>query len=400
MSETLEARLDRHLASVRDTDRWRQLRVLEGAQLPEQTTDGRAVIAFCSNDYLGLAGDPRVVRAAREALDRYGMGAGAAHLVNGHTRAHAELEEALADFTGRPRALLFSTGYMANLGVMQALLGRHDTVIEDRLNHASLLDATRLAGCRVRRYRHSDPEHATSLFTEPSPGQASLLVTDGVFSMDGDIAPVPELVRVAQEKEAWLMVDDAHGLGVLGARGGGTCEHYRLSAQDVPILMGTLGKAFGTAGAFVAGSQSLIEGLMHFARTYIYTTAMPAALAAAARTALAIARDENWRREHLRDLITRLQEGLDQLGLPRPESPTPIQPLVIGSSRATSTVASALLEAGFLVPAIRPPTVPEGEARLRITLSARHSETQVDRLIEALGRVIPPSAGTSDPASP
>lgn len=389
MSGVLDARLAQRLAEARDAGRWRRLRILEGRQAPEQVVDGRRVLAFCSNDYLGLASDPRVVAAARQALDHYGLGAGAAHLVNGHTRAHGELEAELAGFTGRPRALLFSTGYMANLGVLQALLGRHDTVLEDRLNHASLLDASRLAGCRVRRYRHADPADTAARLVGSGPDHARLIVTDGVFSMDGDVAPLPALAQVAKAHDAWLMVDDAHGLGVLGNRGGGSCEHFGLSTGDVPILMGTLGKAFGTAGAFVAGSDTLIETLVQFARTYIYTTAMPAALAAATRVALEIARRESWRREHLHSLIERLQQGLEQIGLARPASFTPIQPVILGASRVASEAAAALLELGLLVPAIRPPTVPEGTARLRITLSASHSETQVDRLLDGLDRVLP-----------
>jgi 8-amino-7-oxononanoate synthase len=277
---------------------------------------------------------------------------------------------------------------MANLGVLQALAGRHDVVLEDRLNHASLIDASRLAGCRVRRYRHADAEHAASLLAAAAPGQSSIVVTDGVFSMDGDLAPLPALADAARRRAAWLLVDDAHGLGVLGDQGRGSCEHFGLSPDDVPILMGTLGKAFGTAGAFVAGSATLIEGLVQFARTYIYTTAMPAALAAATCVSLDIARREGWRREHLRALIKRLQQGFAQLGLPVPTNPTPIQPLLLGSSRLASETAAALLEAGVLVPAIRPPTVPEGTARLRITLSASHSEAQVDRLLETLERVL------------
>ena len=383
-----DERLRKRLDAVHAAGRWRMPRVLEGPQAPEQVIDGHRVLAFCSNDYLGLAADPRVTAAARTAMERHGLGAGAAHLVNGHSRAHAELEEDLARFTGRPRALLFSTGYMANLGVLQALAGRHDWVLEDRLNHASLIDASRLARCRVRRYRHADPDHAATLLAETGAGQSSIIVTDGVFSMDGDLAPLPGLAHAARRQAAWLMVDDAHGLGVLGDQGGGSCEHFGLSTDAVPILMGTLGKAFGTAGAFVAGSDTLIEGLMHFARTYIYTTAMPAALAAATRVSLDIARREGWRREHLRALIKRLQLGLTQLGLPVPASPTPIQPLILGSSRLASETAAALFEAGVLVPAIRPPTVPEGTARLRITLSASHSEAHVDRLLETLERVL------------
>ncbi len=396
MTPGVEERLRKRLDVVHAAGHWRMPRIREGRQAPEQVIDGRRVLAFCSNDYLGLAADPRVTDAARTALERYGLGAGAAHLVNGHTRVHAELEEDLARFTGRPRALLFSTGYMANLGVLQTLTGRHDAVLEDRLNHASLIDASRLTGCRVRRYRHADAGHAGSLLAATAPEQSSIIVTDGVFSMDGDLAPLPALAAAARQRDAWLMVDDAHGLGVLGAQGGGSCEHFGLSADEVPILMGTLGKAFGTAGAFVAGSATLIEGLVQFARTYIYTTAMPAALAAATRVSLDIARREGWRREHLQALIKRLQQGFAQLGLPLPANPTPIQPLILGSSRLASATAAALFEAGLLVPAIRPPTVPEGTARLRITLSASHSEAHVDRLLETLERVLA-RAGTAYP---
>ncbi|TVP89219.1 MAG: 8-amino-7-oxononanoate synthase [Thioalkalivibrio sp.] len=389
MRVSIEQRLRERLGAARAAGRWRAPRTLEGPQSPEQVIDGRRVVAFCSNDYLGLAADPRVAAAARAALEDYGMGAGAAHLVNGHTRAHAELEADLAAFTGRERALLFSTGYMANLGVLQTLLGRHDTVLEDRLNHASLIDASRLAGCRTRRYRHGDAEHAAALLEATAAQHSRLIVTDGVFSMDGDPAPLPALAALAQRHGAWLMVDDAHGLGVLGDGGGGSCEHFRLSPAEVPVLMGTLGKAFGTAGAFVAGSRTLIEALTQFSRTYIYTTAMPAAVAAAARESLAIAQRESWRRDHLRSLIGRLQQGLTQLGLADPGGITPIQPVILGTSGLATATADALFEEGLLVPAIRPPTVPEGSARLRITLSAAHTETQVDRLLDAIDRLLP-----------
>ncbi len=388
MTADREARLEQRLADVRASGRWRTLRPLEGPQVPEQIVDGRSVLAFCSNDYLGLAADPRVVAAARDALPRYGVGAGAAHLVNGHSRAHAALEERLAAFTGRARALLFSTGYMANLGVLQTLLGRHDTVFGDRLNHASLIDAARLAGCRSVRYRHQDPEDLAARLAATPPGPGRLIVTDGVFSMDGGIAPLPALVSLAQQHDAWLMVDDAHGLGVLGAQGTGSCGHFGLAADAVPILMGTLGKAFGTAGAFVAGSETLIEALIQFARSYIYTTAMPAALAAASRVAVDIAADEGWRRTHLAHLIGRLGDGLEAIGLPRPHGTTPIQPVLLGSSERATTAAAALLEQGLLVPAIRPPTVPEGTARLRITLCALHTDAHIDRLLETLDRVL------------
>ncbi|WP_018881695.1 MULTISPECIES: 8-amino-7-oxononanoate synthase [unclassified Thioalkalivibrio] len=384
MSKSLQAFLQARLDGVRADARWRRLRTLDGPQQPEQVIDGQPVVAFCSNDYLGLAADPAVTAAAREALDRYGVGAGAAHLINGHTRAHVELEQALARFTSRERALLFSTGYMANLALVQTLAGRHDTVFEDRWNHASLIDAVRLAGARSQRYHHADPGHLRERLEQAPDRGHRLIVTDGVFSMDGDIAPLPELAALAREFDAWLMVDDAHGLSVLGTTGGGSCQHHGLGADDVPILMGTLGKGFGTAGAFVAGSEALIEALIQTARSYIYTTAMPAALAAATLASVRIAETATDRRAHLQGLLQRLGAGLDRLGLQHPPPLTPIQPVHIGDARRASAVAERLLAAGFLVPAIRPPTVPEGQARLRITLSASHTESQVDTLLRAL----------------
>ncbi|WP_018871841.1 8-amino-7-oxononanoate synthase [Thioalkalivibrio sp. ALJ16] len=388
MSTSLQAFLQARLDRVRTDGRWRRLRTLDGPQQPEQVIDGQPVVAFCSNDYLGLAADPAVAAAAREALDRYGVGAGAAHLINGHTRAHVELEQALARFTGRERALLFSTGYMANLALVQTLVGRHDTVFEDRWNHASLIDAVRLAGARSQRYRHADPGHLRERLERAPDRGHRLIVTDGVFSMDGDIAPLPELAALAREFDAWLMVDDAHGLSVLGATGGGSCQYHGLAADDVPILMGTLGKGFGTAGAFVAGSEALIETLIQTARPYIYTTAMPAALAAATLASVRIAEAATDRRAHLQGLLQRLGAGLDRLGLQHPPPLTPIQPVHIGDTRRASAVAERLLAAGFLVPAIRPPTVPEGQARLRITLSAAHAEAQVDALLRALEQAL------------
>ncbi|WP_019563793.1 8-amino-7-oxononanoate synthase [Thioalkalivibrio sp. AKL10] len=388
MSDSLDHYLEQRLSTVRDAGLWRRTRILDGPQRPEQVIDGHRVIAFCSNDYLGLAGDPAVAAAAHAALDQYGVGAGAAHLINGHTRAHDELEQALARFTGRARALVFSTGYMANLALVQTLVGRHDIVFEDRLNHASLIDAVRLSGARSQRYRHAEPEHLRErLEKAPATGQR-LIITDGVFSMDGDIAPLPELAALAREYNAWLMVDDAHGLSVLGDTGGGTCQHFGLGGDDVPVLMGTLGKGFGTAGAFVAGSERLIETLIQTARPYIYTTAMPAALAAATLASVQIAASAHDRRAHLQNLLRRLGDGLDRLGLPHPPPLTPIQPVTLGTATRANAVAERLFEAGFLVPAIRPPTVPEGEARLRITLSAAHTQTQVDALLQALEKAL------------
>jgi 8-amino-7-oxononanoate synthase len=306
-------------------------------------------------------------------------------LICGHSEAHHALEEELAEFTGRDRALLFSTGYMANLGAISALIGSGDTVLEDRLNHASLIDGGLLAGARFKRYRHADLEHLAH--TIDAAGGKKLIVTDGVFSMDGDLAPLPALAKLAQEQDAWLMVDDAHGLGVLGERGGGVLEHFGLNQTDVPVLVGTLGKAFGTFGAFVAGSESLIELLIQKARTYIYTTALPPALAEATRASLKIARAESWRREKLQRLTERFRQGAGQLGLELISSPSPIQPILVGDSRKATELSEALLAAGLLVSAIRPPTVPPGSARLRVTFSATHEEWQVDRLLNELDRL-------------
>lgn len=373
--------LEPELNRLRTAGLYRRRRVLGSPQQPHCVVDGRPMLSFCSNDYLGLANHPEVIAALRRGTERWGVGSGAAHLVNGHSAAHEALEAELADFTGRPRALLFSTGYMANLGVISALAGRGDTIFEDRLNHASLLDGALLSRATLRRFPHRDVAALERIAGNDPP---RLIATDGVFSMDGDLAPLPELARAARETGAWLLVDDAHGLGVLGRGGRGTLDHLGLDTEQVPILMGTLGKAFGTFGAFVAASEGLIETLIQRARSYIYTTAGPPALAEATRASLAIVRREDWRRERLQTLIERLRQGTAQLGLPLADSITPIQPLVAGTSSRALVWSRALETAGILVTPIRPPTVPEGTARLRITLSAAHEEADVDRLLEAL----------------
>ena len=384
-----EVNLRERLAELDRQGLYRRRRVLATPQGAEVVADGRRLVNFSSNDYLGLANHPDVVAALRQGAEDFGAGAGASHLISGHSLAHHKLEEELADFTGRERALLFSTGYLANLGVIAALTGRGATVLQDRLNHASLIDGARLSGARLQRYGHGDLAALERLLAETASGR-SLIASDGVFSMDGDLAPVAGLARLAQTAGAWLMIDDAHGLGVLGAAGGGLLAQEGLSQAEVPILVGTLGKAVGTFGAFVAGSGDLIEYLLQKARTYIYTTALPPALAAATRAALALVRQDTWRRERLATLIQRFRQGAQQAGLPLMASTTPIQPLLIGGNAAVLRASAALLEAGFLVSAIRPPTVPAGTARLRITLTAAHTEEQVDRLLEALSRL--PSA--------
>lgn len=374
--------LTEQLESIHQNGLYRSRRVPDSGQGVHWVLKGQPFVNFCSNDYLGLASHPDIAKAFKQGIDRYGVGSGSAHLICGHSFAHHALEEELADFTGRSRALLFSTGYMANIGVISALVGRSDTVLEDRLNHASLLDGGLLSGGRFKRYAHADTEHLSRQM-ETSTGKA-LVVTDGVFSMDGDFAPLDSLANVTRQQNAWLMVDDAHGLGVIGANGGGILEHYGLGQHEVPVLVGTLGKAFGTFGAFVAGSEELIETLIQKSRTYIYTTATPPALAEATRASLKIIMAETWRREKLKKLIERFQCGAGQLGLPIKPTESPIQPVLIGDSHKACHVSRQLEQAGFLVSAIRPPTVPKGSARLRITFSALHEEQHIDQLLEAL----------------
>ena len=370
------------LAERRAAHLYRHRPLLETPQQPEVTVDGEPLLAFCSNDYLGLASHPDVILAMRQGAERWGVGGGASHLVMGHSTPHHQLEEALAEFTGRPRALLFSTGYMANLAAVTALVGQGDTVLEDRINHASLLDAGLLSGARFSRYLHNDADSLAKRLNKASGD--TLVVTDGVFSMDGDLADLPAICATAKAKNAWVMVDDAHGFGPLGKTGGGIVEHFGLGIDDVPVLVGTLGKAFGTAGAFVAGSEELIETLIQFARPYIYTTSQPPAVACATLKSLELLRREGWRRDHLNGLIARFRQGAAEIGLTLMDSPTPIQPILIGSSERALKLSSALRERGILVGAIRPPTVPAGSARLRVTFSASHSEAQVEQLLDIL----------------
>ncbi|WP_153772413.1 8-amino-7-oxononanoate synthase [Pseudomonas sp. MNR3A] len=370
------------LAERRAADLYRRRPLLQSPQGPEVVVDGQRLLAFCSNDYLGLANHPEVTAAWRAGAERWGVGGGASHLVVGHSTAHHDVEEAIAELTGRPRALLFTTGYMANLGAITALVGQGDTVLQDRLNHASLLDGGLLSGARFSRYLHNDPASLASRL-DKAVGD-TLVVTDGVFSMDGDLADLPALATVARPHGAWLMVDDAHGFGTLGTNGGGIVEHFGLGIDQVPVLIGTLGKACGTAGAFVAGSDDLIEALVQFARPYIYTTSQPPALACATLKSLQLLRDERWRREHLGALIRQFRQGAQQIGLALMDSPTAIQPILVGDAARALMLSKMLRERGLLVTAIRPPTVPVGSARLRVTLSAAHSEAQVQLLLNAL----------------
>jgi len=361
--------------------------VCESAQQPAMKINGTDMLTFCSNDYLGLANHPDVIKAFKQAADKYGVGSGAAHLINGHSVEHQKLEEELAAFTGRERVLLFSTGYMANMGVVNALMERGDAIFADRLNHASLIDASLLSKAKLQRYAHNDINALQKRYANTSCDN-SLILSDGVFSMDGDCAPVTDLAEIAEENKAWLMIDDAHGFGVLGKNGAGLLEQQNLSQQQVPILMATLGKAFGTAGAFIAGSHDLIEYLIQTARTYIYTTAMPPAIAAATRASLKLVQQEHWRREKLNSLIEQFKQGANELGLELMPSDTPIQPILIGDAKKALGISKQLKQQGILVTAIRPPTVEKGTSRLRVTFSASHNDNHIKLLLDKLSKAI------------
>ncbi|MCE7950187.1 MAG: 8-amino-7-oxononanoate synthase [Xanthomonadales bacterium PRO7] len=367
----------------------RRLRTVDSVEGPHIVVAGKSLIDFASNDYLGLAQHPALREALTRTAKKWGVGAGAAHLLGGHRDEHAALEEKLARWTGRERALLFSTGYMANLGVGGALLGNGDVCVQDKLNHASLIDATRLSGAELVRYRHADVDSAGRQL-RARPHAAAMLTTDAVFSMDGDLAPLVDLSTLCKTHNATLMVDDAHGIGVLGADGAGSLSDADLSQNDAPVLMSTLGKALGVTGAFVAGSTALIDGLIQFARPYVYTTAIPPAFAAAASAAVDIARDDNERRARLHQHIARFRDGAAARGIALLPSRTPIQPVPIGDSATASAIAQQLEVAGFHVPAIRPPSVPANGARLRVSLSAAHAQSDIERLLDAFVVVLGP----------
>jgi len=382
MDATLQGALDER----RQQHLYRQRSNLNSRCAATIMVDGKSQHNFCSNDYLGLAGHPDIAKALQQGADKYGTGSGASHLISGHSQAHEQLEQELAEFTGRPRALLFSTGYMANMGVISALVGRRDLVLQDRLNHASLLDGGLLSRADHQRYKHANTGDLAARLSA-SNAQRKLVVTDGVFSMDGDLPPLESMAVVTNQHQGWLMVDDAHGFGVLGKNGGGLIEALDLSIDQVPILVGTLGKAFGTFGAFVAGSEALIETLIQFSRSYIYTTALPPAVAVASSASLKILQAESWRREKLVSLVSRFRLGAEQIGLDLMDSQTPIQPVQINNDQRVMEINQQLRAKGFMVGAIRPPTVPAGSGRLRICLSATHTEDQIDQLLEALESV-------------
>jgi 8-amino-7-oxononanoate synthase len=360
----------------------RQRRMLDSPQSPHIVVDGKPYLSFCSNDYLGLANHPQLIAALQQGAAQYGVGAGAAHLVSGHSAVHHQLEQALAAFANKPAALLFSTGYMANLGVVQALVSKGDTVFADKLNHASLNDAMQLSRANLQRYRHNDMAQLAQLLAQAGSGR-KLIITDAVFSMDGDLASLPELLTLCEQHDAWLLIDDAHGFGVMGELGRGSLAYFGIGSPRI-IYMATLGKAAGVFGAFVAAEQVVIDTLVNHARSYVYTTATPPALASAVLVSLQLIEHGEELRANLQRLIAQLRSGLHGLRWPLMSSTTAIQPLLIGDNQAALDLSNALRERGIWVAAIRPPTVPQGTARLRITLSAAHSATDVTRLIEAL----------------
>jgi len=387
VSSPLLATLQAKVAERKQQHLYRQRKTLSTAQGAVVKRDDKTFLNFCSNDYLGLANHPELKIASAGALKRWGTGAGASHLVCGHSYEHEALEAELAEFTGRDKALLFSTGFMANLAVLQTLLSKGDALFEDRLNHASLIDGAILSGARLSRFQHNDLQHLQSRLSA-SEAVGKMIAVDGVYSMDGDLAPLGELADIAQQHQAVLMADDAHGFGVLGEHGAGCVEHFNLDQAKLPIVMATLGKALGSFGAFVTGSNELIEGLMQFARPYIYTTALPPSVVAASRAGLRLVQTDVARREHLQNLIALFRQGAKERGLPIMESTTAIQPLIITDPSQCLRVAEKLESKGIWVGAIRPPTVPANSSRLRITLSSGHSVEQLHQLLTALEQTL------------
>ncbi|SCY73723.1 8-amino-7-oxononanoate synthase [Nitrosospira sp. Nl5] len=385
MGNDLIGQLRDQLRSRENKKLYRRRLILESPQQVHVSMAGREYLAFCSNDYLGLANHPQLIAAVCQGAGQYGVGAGASHLISGHFSAHDALENALARFTGFPQALLFSTGYMANAGVVTALAGRGDMIFADRLNHASLNDAALVAGAlgaKFSRYPHRDLAILERQLAG-SPAKRKLVMTDAVFSMDGDVAPAADLLALCEKYDAWLLLDDAHGFGVLGSQGRGTASYFSISSPRI-VYMATLGKAAGVFGAFIAAQPEVIETIVQQARSYIYTTATPPLLSHVLLKSLELIEEEEWRREKLAQLAAQLIEEVRSLHWKLLPSSTPIQPLIIGENDKALRISEALRERGILVPAIRPPTVPQGSARLRISLSALHDMEDVARLTAAL----------------
>ena len=384
-ADAITAPLERALELLDRNALRRARRRLDSAQGPTVVLDGRRVNNFSSNDYLGLAAHPALKAAAKTAIDSWGVGSGASHLVSGHMAPHEQAEHDFARFTGLPEALLFSSGYAANLGLLTALADREAEIFADKLNHACLNDGALLSRAAFTRYPHLDLAALEAQLAR-STAKTRVIATDTVFSMDGDLAPVPELLALADSYDAWLVLDDAHGIGVLGERGRGALEHFALQSPRI-AYMATLGKALGGHGAFVAGAPALIDWLVQKSRTYVFTTALPPAIAAAASAAMELLEREPGHVPRLRGNIARFREACAANGVALMQSMTAIQPVIVGEPGPALSASRALLEQGFFVPAIRPPTVPAGTSRLRISLCASHALEQLDALADALGKL-------------
>ena len=365
---------------------YRNRNIVDSPQGSVISHSGKTYLNFSSNNYLGLANHPIVVKDFQTAAKKYGVGAGASHLLFGHQRPHKMLEEEIAKFTNRDRALVFSSGYMANFGIFSALIGRDDLIVQDKLNHASLIDGALASRGKLIRYKHNSIDDAERLLKKNEKSR-KILAVDGVFSMDGDIAPLDKLSEICSRYDTVLMVDDAHALGTIGKTGRGSSELFNLDQQQLPILMGTLGKSFGVSGAFVAGSDDLIEYLIQYARSYIYTTAIPSASAVAACSSLKLFSNELNRLDHLNELVNYFKNQYSSLNYKFLPSDTPIQPMIVGDSRKATDISNKLFQHGIIAPAIRPPTVPYGSSRLRITLTASHTFSDIDKLIDILKKI-------------
>jgi 8-amino-7-oxononanoate synthase len=374
------------LAEIEHSGLYRRLRLVAGAQEGTVVLDGREILLLSSNNYLGLTNHPALKRTAQVAIERFGCGAGASRLISGHMELHQELEQRLADFKHAEAALVFPSGYQANIGILSALMGPGDTIFSDELNHASIIDGCRLARAQVQIFRHRDITHLAQLLAACPPSGQRLIVTDSVFSMDGDVAPLVDIVRLARRHQAWVMVDEAHATGVFGVHGAGVVEELGLE-DEVEIQMGTLSKALGGAGAYIAGSRELIEWLINRARSFIYTTGVPPAVAASALAALDIITQEPERRQQLWDNAAVLGQGLEKLGYTLGPTRSPILPVLIGSVKQTMALADGLLQRGIYAQGIRPPTVPEGTSRLRITPIATHTREQLEQALETFAAV-------------
>ncbi|WP_028865572.1 8-amino-7-oxononanoate synthase [Psychromonas aquimarina] len=368
---------------------YRKCTVADGQQGRYLIADNKTYLNFSSNDYLGLASDPALIKAWQKGAELFGVGSGGSFLVTGYNQAHAELTAQLKEWLGVEALALFSSGYSANQAVIKLLLNKHDLLIQDKLNHASLMEAGTLADCKMLRFRHNDTAHLTSLLNNHKEAEGNkLIISEGVFSMDGDTAPVQSLYQQAQENNAWLMIDDAHGLGVSGRNGQGSIVEAGLKNSDVQIYMATFGKALGVGGAFVAGSQSFIDYLTNFSKPYIYTTGLPPAMAYTITQATKMTESEQWRRDKLHSLIKTFRESAADKCIELGESQTAVQPVIIGDSRRTLNLAEKLKKLGFWTTAIRPPTVPVNSARLRITLTTNHEIEDLKMLIDAISRII------------